>query len=108
MPAGWNVRFCLGPGQTEASACVLKVGVGGDDGSHQDWTTWTTGDPEVVAVPGAFARVDEIWIRGTASPRGRNVFMSIRFGETCVKRMRFDDSEEHEKHKDDRDDSCDC
>jgi len=108
MADGWNVKFCLGAGQTEATGCRLQVGLGGDDTTHQDWTTWNTGDPEVVAVPPQFKHVDEIWIRGIAIPRGRNVYMSIRYNDDGVKRMRFDKDEEHEKHKDDRDGGCDC
>lgn len=104
---GWNVKFCTGPGQTEASSCRLQVGLGGDDSTHQDWTTWHSGDPVVVQVPNDFTNVDEIWVKGIANPRGRNVLMSLRFNNDCVKKMRFDHEEEHEQHQNDRDD-CDC
>jgi hypothetical protein len=105
MADGWNVKVCAD--RTEATGVRLQIGLGGDDRTHQDWTTWRSGEPAIIEAPVGFKRVAEIWIKGISLDRGRNVNMCIRFNDDNVKRMEFDNEEEHEKHQDDRDD-CDC
>ena len=103
MASGWNVKIC----SSEAAGVKLQIGLGGDDSTHQDWTTWRSGEPNVIEAPVGFKNVDEIWIKGISLTRGRNVNMCMRFNDSSVKKMQFDHEEEHEQHQDDTDD-CDC
>lgn len=102
---GWEVFFCKG--ETEATGVRLRIGVGGDRNSHTDWTTWTTNQAEWLAVPEKYQHVREIWIRGDAQPRDRNVHMCIHYNRESKQKLTFDEGEEHEVSQGDSDD-CGC
>lgn len=102
---GWTVRFCKS--KTQAPTVKLRIGVGGDNNSHTDWTTWTSDMNELVPVPDRFKHVQEVWVRGDGEPRGRNVHMCVEYNGNSTQKMTFDNGEEHETSQGDRD-NCDC
>lgn len=102
---GWWVRVCTS--KTQASGVDLEIGLGGNSGSHRYWRKWHSNDPPEFDVPGDVRQVSEIWIKGSADPRDRNVHMCTYYRGDSTQKMTFDNNEEHETSQGDRDD-CDC
>lgn len=102
---GWFVRVCTS--QTEASGIDLSIGLGGQESSHRAWRRWNSNDETEFDVPDDLRNVQEIWIKGVAVPKDRNVHMCVCFRDHVTQKMEFDRDEEHETSQGDSD-SCAC
>ena len=103
--AGWFVRICTH--ETEASAIKIELGLGGKKDSHAHWTQWNSNDPTEFDLPDDKLNVEEIWIKGIAVPKDRNVHMCVCFRDHVAQKMTFDKEEEHEVSQTDSD-TCGC
>jgi hypothetical protein len=104
-PPGWQIRVCRG--RMEAHAITLRVGIGGLESSHRDWTTWTAASDDVITVPTIFRYVRELWIEGAAIPDGRNAVMCVLWNRGVTKALEFDGRDPNEVSREDHD-SCSC
>jgi hypothetical protein len=108
MPAtksGWFIRVCKT--LTEASSIEIDVGLGGESATHRRFKTWNSADEAEFDLPADLINVREVFIKGVAVPRGRNVHMCVLFKDHVTQKMEFDQDEEHETSQDDSD-QCGC
>ena len=102
---GWYVRICRN--KTDADQIHLELGVGNDKASRVAWRTWMPGDASEIDLPVDVRQAPEIWIRATASPKGRQCVMCLCYLDHVVKRMGFRGEEEH-REVPGHHDKCEC
>lgn len=102
--SGWSIKFCFP--DTKEDNVKLEVGKGGDSNSHRYWKNVNPQSQPEHLFPDDLIYHEEIWIKATAE-NGKDVHMCIKYDENNTQKMTFDEDEEHEISKDDRDD-CGC
>ena len=118
-PPGWQIRICRQLNEPEVKAIRLRVGIGGLESSHRDWTSWTHTADDLLTVPTIFRYVRELWIEGTPFARipqpgqgpgdedHRNGVMCVLFNRNVSKALEFDDADPNEVSREDHD-NCGC
>lgn len=100
----WSVRFCFG--DTQEDNVKMEVGRGGDADSHRLWKNVNPSLERQVPFPEDLRYANEIWIKLTAV-NGKDVHACIKYDDNDTQKMTFDEEEEHETSRDNRDD-CGC
>jgi hypothetical protein len=105
MIQGWSIKFCFP--DTKDDKVKLEVGRAGAGDSHRLWMEEV--NPQLQAehtFPEDLRYAEEIWFRATAKNQ-RDVHICIKYDGNNAQKMTFDEDEEHEVSKGDRDD-CGC
>jgi hypothetical protein len=110
-PPGWQIRICRELNEPEVQAIRLRVGIGGLESSHRDWTTWTRASDDLLTVPTIFRYAKELWIEPTPITSDpdlhRNFTGCVLFNHNVIKALEVDDTDPNEVSRDNSD-SCPC
>jgi putative Ig domain-containing protein len=128
-PPGWQVRICRNLLESGVTVVRLRIGIGGLDTSHQEWTTWMAHESvipapirplsrtvdDLITVPTEFRYVRElwvqatpqIWVNGSRVDDHKNATMCVLWNHNVTKATEFDDTDDNEVSREDHD-NCGC
>jgi len=96
---GWWIHIT--PERTNAELIVFDIGLNKD--TSKVWMVWHKGDPSEIDLPDDMKEIFELYLRATAHPATKQVYMSIMFKDNGVKQMTFNSEEDHSVKQSDHD-----
>lgn len=98
---GWWIK--IRKDKQQAPSITFFIGLSKD--TSEPWKTWNTGESLEFDVPEKYKAVERLYVKAQSSGKLTSWFCMMN-GPNGVKHFDFDDDNDHEEQRSDRDDEC--
>lgn len=98
---GWWIK--IRKDKQESPSITFFIGQSKE--SSEPWKTWNTGEALEFDVPDKYRNVERLYVKAQSSGKLKSWFCMMH-GPNGVKHFDFDDDNDHEEQRSDRDDEC--